>query len=288
MLADATPPGPDCGAAARSRHRAAAPAPAPVAAAPVTEASIIAALTARPAPVAAKSPAPAPVAAPGAYAGHGCACCDDRDRRCGTCSCPGVATRSGHSGCGCACSDDRHRHRAPLRTRGHSDHCCAGHDDRHRRGDAAPSARRADVEAKPGVVASMTQTLPAETAGCGARRRRSRWRDGTVVPGRSGLQARAEAEGSPRPAPAVEASAPEAKSARVARAGWVIQVGAFDAEHDAQQRLIQGPRQDRPRARSRRSLHRDGPQGREDALPRAFCRLPAERRGRSGLQATKT
>jgi D-alanyl-D-alanine carboxypeptidase len=39
------------------------------------------------------------------------------------------------------------------------------------------------------------------------------------------------------PAPVVEASAPESKSSRAARAGWVIQVGAFDAEHDAQQRL---------------------------------------------------
>jgi D-alanyl-D-alanine carboxypeptidase len=39
------------------------------------------------------------------------------------------------------------------------------------------------------------------------------------------------------PAPVVEASVPESKSSRAARAGWVIQVGAFDAEHDAQQRL---------------------------------------------------
>jgi D-alanyl-D-alanine carboxypeptidase len=39
------------------------------------------------------------------------------------------------------------------------------------------------------------------------------------------------------PAAAVEASTSEAKPLRAVRAGWVIQVGAFDAEHDAQQRL---------------------------------------------------
>jgi D-alanyl-D-alanine carboxypeptidase len=45
-----------------------------------------------------------------------------------------------------------------------------------------------------------------------------------------------------RPMPAAEASAPEAKHdvpARSAQAhgGWIIQIGAFDAEHDAQQKL---------------------------------------------------
>jgi D-alanyl-D-alanine carboxypeptidase len=50
----------------------------------------------------------------------------------------------------------------------------------------------------------------------------------------------------------------------------------------------QRPRQGRSRARQRRSLHRAGHEGRQDALPGPLCRLPTKRRGRRGLQATKT
>ncbi len=53
---------------------------------------------------------------------------------------------------------------------------------------------------------------------------------------------------------------------------------------EAEQRSRQG----RPCARQCRSLHRAGREGRQDTLSRPLRRLPAERRGRRRLQATKT
>ena len=82
---------------------------------------------------------------------------------------------------------------------------------------------------KPTVVAGLTQTAPAEPVVA------------APVTNTAPFPAVQAYKPTPKPnvaaASMVEASAPEAKPVHVMRAGWVIQVGAFDAENDAQQRL---------------------------------------------------
>jgi D-alanyl-D-alanine carboxypeptidase len=91
----------------------------------------------------------------------------------------------------------------------------------------------AEPSAKPAVVAGLTQTAPGESAEPLVAAPVT-----NTAPPFPAVQAY---KPTPKPkapaAPVVEASAPEAKPVHVMRAGWVIQVGAFDAENDAQQRL---------------------------------------------------
>ena len=78
------------------------------------------------------------------------------------------------------------------------------------------------------------------------------------------------------PIPAEPAAKPRA-------AGYMIQVGAFDDEGDAKDRLAAAHNKARARTRRGRSVHRTGRQGRQDALPRAL-RRPRQDAGRSRLQ----
>jgi D-alanyl-D-alanine carboxypeptidase len=90
--------------------------------------------------------------------------------------------------------------------------------------------------AKPQVVAAMTQTAPAETP-AEAVAAAPVTETTPAFPPVEAYKPAPKPKAAAIPAPIVEASAPEAKSMHVTRAGWVIQVGAFDAELDAQQRL---------------------------------------------------
>ena len=82
-------------------------------------------------------------------------------------------------------------------------------------------------------MARLTQTAPAETPAEPIAATPVT----NAAPSFPAVQAYKPTPRANAPAAAVDASASEVKSVRVTRAGWVIQVGAFDAEHDAQQRL---------------------------------------------------
>jgi D-alanyl-D-alanine carboxypeptidase len=98
---------------------------------------------------------------------------------------------------------------------------------------ASPAAEPTAKASKPQVVASMTQAAPAEVVAPVEPIAAPE-----TAPSYPAVQAfKPASKPKTAAAPVFEASAPESKSSRAARAGWVIQVGAFDAEHDAQQRL---------------------------------------------------
>ena len=71
-----------------------------------------------------------------------------------------------------------------------------------------------------------------------------------------------------------------------AHGGWLIQIGAFDDENQAKQHLSAAQHQAAQRAGCGRPLHRAGPEGRQGALSRPFCRLRQDHRG-SRLQAAQ-
>ena len=68
---------------------------------------------------------------------------------------------------------------------------------------------------------------------------------------------------------------------RAVRHGWIIQVGAYEDEAEAKQRLT-GAEQGGAAARQGRGLHREDHQGRQDLLPRPLRRA-STRPGRSRL-----
>jgi D-alanyl-D-alanine carboxypeptidase len=86
------------------------------------------------------------------------------------------------------------------------------------------------------VVAGLTQAAPAETPAEPVAAAPVTERAPSFPPVQA-YKPTPKPKAAATPAPVIEAAAPEAKPARVMRAGWVIQVGAFDAENDAQQRL---------------------------------------------------
>jgi D-alanyl-D-alanine carboxypeptidase len=98
--------------------------------------------------------------------------------------------------------------------------------------NAVPPAESVAAETAAPESASAPEPLPAATPVAAPVQKTP------AIPGKSIATAPPAVEAA---APVVEASAPEAKAAAAARTvpprGWVIQVGAFDAEHDAQQRL---------------------------------------------------
>ena len=183
------------------------PSPAPVASVPVSETSIVAALTTRPAPAAAKSPAPASVAATPVTAA------------------PAATTVIAAAAPAAAAPAAAPVPPTPVAAAPAAMTIIA---------TAAPAAAPVaePTSTKSTVVAGLTQTAPAETPAEPAAAAP------VSEPAFPAIQAY-----KPTPklkaavASVVEASAPEAKPGRVMRAGWVIQVGAFDAENDAQQRL---------------------------------------------------
>ena len=230
MLADATPPV-LIAAPPPLAAPAAAPAPAPVATAPVTEASIVAALTARPAPATTKSPAPAPVAATPAPTPVTTA--------------PAAATVIAAAAPAVAPVPPTPVAAAPAATTIIATAAPTG-EPAATPISAAPAATTAIATAtpapqtlaeptstKPGVVAGLTQTMPAEMPAESVAAAPV----GNTAPAFTAVQAYKPTPRPNAPAAAVEASAPEAKPVRITRAGWVIQVGAFDAEQAAQQRL---------------------------------------------------
>jgi D-alanyl-D-alanine carboxypeptidase len=100
---------------------------------------------------------------------------------------------------------------------------------------AAPLAEPAPKAIKAAAVTSMTQSAPAETPAEPAAAAPAT----ESAPSFPAVQAfkPVASKSNAAAAPVIEASAPEARAMHATRAGWVIQVGAFDAEHDAQQRL---------------------------------------------------
>jgi D-alanyl-D-alanine carboxypeptidase len=204
-----------------------AAAPAPVAAAPVSAATIVAALTSRPAPAAAKPQAAAPgvtasvptpvSAAPAAKTVIAAAAPAP------AAATPITANPVTANPITAAPATATAIAAAPATTT-----VIAA---------AAPSQPVAEpVSApkpvKPSVVASMTlNETPAPAAPVTAAP------ETDTAPSFPAVQAFKPAA-KPKTAPVVEASAASDAKTRAARAaGWVIQVGAFDAEHDAQQRL---------------------------------------------------
>jgi D-alanyl-D-alanine carboxypeptidase len=197
----------------------------PVAAAPaseasvVSEASIIAALTSRPAPVAAKAPAPAPAAAALVSLT------------------PVKAAPAATTVIAAATPAATPVSAAPITAAPATATVIAAAIS----ASPAPLAEPAPAPkaTTPSVVASMTQNTPAETPAPAEPVAAAPATD--TAPSYPAVQAYKPVASKPKAAataaPIVEASAPEAKPARITRAGWVIQVGAFDAEHDAQQRL---------------------------------------------------
>jgi D-alanyl-D-alanine carboxypeptidase len=194
------------------------PTPAPVAAAPATEASIIAALTTRPAPAGAKPQAPAPAAAPVPTPVSAAPAATTVIAAAAPAAAPVPAT--------------------PIAAAPATTTVIAAATSSAPQTPAAPMP--AARPAKPPVVASMTQnTVPAETPAPEGPVAAAAVTETT--PSFPAVQAYKPVASKPKaaatPAPVVAASAPDAKPVRAMRAGWVIQVGAFDVEHDAQQRL---------------------------------------------------
>jgi D-alanyl-D-alanine carboxypeptidase len=233
MLAAAAPP--VLIAALPAAEAASIPPPAPVASAPVTAESIVAALTSRPAPVVAKPQAPAPAvaasvatpvsAAPAATTVIAAAAPAP--------TVPVAATPA---------TTNPVMANPVTATAMTATAVTAAPATKTVIAAAAPAAPQpiaeptpAPTPVKPSVVASMTQNaveIPAPAASVAAAS------ETETAPSFPAVQAYKPVS-KPKAAPVVEASAAsEAKIAHAARAaGWVIQVGAFDAEHDAQQRL---------------------------------------------------
>jgi D-alanyl-D-alanine carboxypeptidase len=228
MLAAAAPP------VLIAAPPAAAPAPtsspAPVAAEPVSAAAIVAALTARSAPVAAKPPAPALTAAsaPTAVTAAPAA------RTVIAAAAPAPSPVSATPVAAAPVVTTVIAAAAPALVPATS--VSAAPATTTVIAAASPAAEPTAKSSKPQLVASMTQTAPAETAAVEPIAAP----ESETAPSYPTVQAfkpASKPKAAAAPAPVIEASAPESKSSRAARAGWVIQVGAFDAEHDAQQRL---------------------------------------------------
>jgi D-alanyl-D-alanine carboxypeptidase len=227
MLADAQPPvliaaPPPLAAPAA----APTPSPAPVASAPASEASIIAALTTRPAPATAKSPAPAPVAATPAptpvtaapAASTVIAAAAPAVAPTPVAAAPAATTIIATVAPAAAPAA------TPISAAPAATTVIAT-------ATPAPQPLAELASTKPAVVAGLTQTAPAETPAEPVAAAPVT----NTAPSFPAVQAY---KPTPKPsAPAAEASTSETKPLRAMRAGWVIQVGAFDAEHDAQQRL---------------------------------------------------
>jgi D-alanyl-D-alanine carboxypeptidase len=204
----------------------AAPPPAPVAAAPVTEAAIVAALTSRPAPGAARPQAPAatafaptPVSAAPAATTVIAAAAPAPAPAAAVTAAPATATPITATTTTITATAIT---AAPAATTVIA---------------AAPAAPQPVAEpkpAKPSVVASMTPNTaetPALVAAVPATEA------APSFPPAQAYKPASKPKAAAIPAPLVEASAADAKAGHATRVGWVIQVGAFDAEHDAQQRL---------------------------------------------------
>jgi D-alanyl-D-alanine carboxypeptidase len=207
----------------------AAPAAAPT---PATEASIIAALTTRPAPATAEPPAPAPVAA----------------TRMPTPVTAAPASKTVITAAAPAAEA------APAATTVIAVAAPAAAPVSPTPVAAAPAAVTVIAAAVPAapqplaestskasklqVLAGMTQNAPAETPASAEPVAAAPVTDtAPSFPAVQAFKPASKPKATAMPSPVVEASAPEAKPVHVTRAGWVIQVGAFDAELDAQQRL---------------------------------------------------
>ncbi len=205
---------------------------APVASAPASEASIIAALTTRPAPAAAKSPAPAPVAAaptpvtaaPAASTVIAAAA---------PAAPPAPPTPVTAAPAAATIIATAAPAAAPVATPISAAPAATTVIAAASPAPPQPLAEPTWKATKPAVVAGLTQTVHAETPAepIAAAPVTS------TAPSFPAVQAYKPTPRPNAPAAAVEASTSEAKPMRVMRAGWVIQVGAFDAENDAQQRL---------------------------------------------------
>ena len=249
MLAAAAPPvliaappaaetAPPAVVAAPPAALVAAPPPAPVVAAPVSEAAIIAALTSRPAPAAAKPQAPAPVATPVSAAPA------TTTVIAAAAPAPAPATPIAATPVAVAPVAATPVAANPLTATA----VTAAPATTTVIASAAPAAPQPVAEptsapkpAKPSVVASMTQSVaesPAPSPAPAAPVAAAPVSETAPFPAVQAYKPVAKPKAAAAPAAVVEASASESKIAHAARAaGWVIQVGAFDAEHDAQQRL---------------------------------------------------
>jgi D-alanyl-D-alanine carboxypeptidase len=199
------------------------PAPTPVAAAPATEASIIAALTTRPAPATAKPPAPAPVTATLMPTPVTAA---PASKTVITAAAPAAAPVLPAAAAPVSPT--------PVAAAPAATTVIAA---------AVPAAPQPLAESTPKasklqVLAGMTQAAPAETPASAEPVAAASVIDtAPSFPAVQAFRPASKPKAAAMPSPVVEASAPEARPLHVTRAGWVIQVGAFDAELDAQQRL---------------------------------------------------
>ena len=143
-----------------------------------------------------------------------------------------------------------------------------------RRGQACPGAdrfararRRAGAGSRAGRPAK-TQAAPLPPPG--------------ARPGILGVLARRRRGAGKAIVPAASAAEPRTAT----RSGWAIQIGAFEAEAEAKERLNAAQSKASNCSEKGRPLHRAHHQGREDLLPRAFRRL-RPRPGGSRLQAAQ-
>ncbi|MBV9970903.1 MAG: SPOR domain-containing protein [Xanthobacteraceae bacterium] len=219
------------------------PSPNPVAAAPVSEAAIVAALTARPAAVTGKvaapiagMPAPTPVtAAPAATTVIAAPAATTVIAAASSTAAPIAAAPmvAAEPAANIAALAPRPATQtaAPTPVAGApaSSTFAAANSAGHQ-----PTVEPAVRATKPQVVAGMTQSTPAETAmpiePLAAPVTES-------APSFPAIQAYRPATTKRKLDQDAEISAVEPKAGRALRAGWVIQVGAFDAEVAAQQRL---------------------------------------------------
>jgi D-alanyl-D-alanine carboxypeptidase len=224
MLAAATPP-----VLIAAPPAVAAPAAAP---APATEASIIAALTTRPAPATAEPPAPAPVAATPVPTPVTAA---PASKTVITAAAPAAeAAPALTTVIAVAAPAAAPVSPTPVAAAPAAVTVIAA---------AVPAAPQPLAESTPKasklqVLAGMTQNAPAETPASAEPVPAAPVTDtAPSFPAVQAFKPASKPKAAAMPSPIVEASAPEAKPVHVTRAGWVIQVGAFDAELDAQQRL---------------------------------------------------
>jgi D-alanyl-D-alanine carboxypeptidase len=212
MLAEAQPavliaaPPPLAAPAAAPTPAPAPVASAPVASAPASEASIIAALTTRPAPATAKSPAPAPVAATPAPTPVAAAPAATTIIATVAPAAAPVAT--------------------PISAAPAATTVIAA-------ASPTPQTLAEPKATRPTAMAGLTQAPPAEAPA----EPLAAAPVANTAPPFPAVQAYKPTPKPNAPAAAAEASTSEAKPLHAIRAGWVIQVGAFDAEQDAQQRL---------------------------------------------------
>jgi D-alanyl-D-alanine carboxypeptidase len=233
MLAEATPPV-LIAAPPPLAAPAAAPTPSPVASAPASEASIIAALTTRPAPATTKSPAPAPVAAtPAPTPVTAAPAASTVIAAAAPVVAPVPPTPVAAAPAATTIIATAAPAAAPVATPISAAPAATTVIAAASAAAPQPLAEPTPKAARPAVMAGLTQTTPAETPAEPVAATPVT----NTAPPFPPVQAYKPTPRPNAPAAAVEASTSEAKPLRAVRAGWVIQVGAFDAEHDAQQRL---------------------------------------------------